>query len=222
MSILNMDEGRPYRQSRRQVQAALTRVVVVQAARDLLGGEADAGKFTLDAVALRAGVSRATVFNLFGGKPGLLNALFDEMSQRAGLMDVDVLLAQEDATAALRDYVRRFGDFYGAERALLKRLKAYAALDLDFQRLMDTRDDKRTAGCLYLVQRLQGSGGRPTAAQRELASRLKALLLLEVFESLAGPSRSPREASPAVLAMALAIVGQAPALRPAGRARSAR
>jgi AcrR family transcriptional regulator len=218
---VNNDESRPYRQSRRQVQAALTRVVVLQAARDLLGGEADAGRFTLDAVAMRAGVSRATVFNLFGGKPGLLNALFDEMSERAGLMDVDALLAQEDAAAALRDYVHRFGDFYGAERALLKKIKAYAALDPDFQRLMDAREDKRTAGCLYLVRRLQGSGGRPTAGQRQLAARLEALLLLEVFESLAGP-RSPRDASPDVLAMALAILGAAPALRPAGRARSGR
>lgn len=217
------ESGRPYQQSRRQVQAALTRAVVLQAARDLLGREADAGKFTLDAVAQRAGVSRATVFNLFGGKPGLLHALLDEMSERAGLMDVDALLAQEDARAALRDYVYRFGDAYGTDRTLLKKLKAYAALDPEFQRVMDARDGKRAAGCLYLVQRLQGcGGGRATAGQREVAARLKALLLLEVFQSLAGPGQSPKDASATVLKMAEAVLGLPAGVRPAARARSGR
>jgi AcrR family transcriptional regulator len=197
---------RPYEQSRRQVQAALTRVVVLQAARDLLVREADAGRFTLDAVAARGGVSRATVFNLFGGKPGLLNALFDEMSERAGLMDVDSLLMQEDARVALRDYFRRFADFYDTERGLLKKLKAYAALDPDFARLMEARDDKRTAGLLYLVQRLPETAARTGARQRQLAAQLKALLLFEVFESLAGPARPLRDVSNVVLGMAKAVI----------------
>ncbi len=198
--------ARPYDQSRRRVQAGLTRVLVLQAARDLLVRESDASRFTLDAVALRAGVSRATVFNLFGGKPGLLNALFDEMSSRGGLMDVDELLTQQDPGAALRDYVNRFGDFYDAERALLKKLRAYAALDADFSRLVQAREDKRTAGLLYLVQRLQGARARQAAAQRQLAAKLRALLVLEVFESLAGARRPLSEASPVVLEMAQAIL----------------
>jgi len=216
------ESSRPYQQSRRQVQSALTRVVVLQAARDLLDREGEVGKFTLDAVALRAGVSRATVFNLFGGKSGLLHALLDEMSERAGLMDVDALLTQEDARRALHDYVHRFGDAYATDRTLLKKLKAYAALDPEFQRVMDAREGKRAAGCLYLVQRLQGTGGRVTAGQRELAARLKALLVLAVFESLAGPARSPKDASAAVLEMAEAVLGLPAAVRPAGRARSGR
>ncbi|MEO5671001.1 MAG: helix-turn-helix domain-containing protein [Ramlibacter sp.] len=202
------DVVRPYDQSSRRVQAGLTREMVLQAARDLLAREADAARFTLDAVALRAGVSRATVFNLFGGKPGLLNALFDEMSGRAGLMDVDALLTQADPHRALADYVERFGDFYGEGRAVLRKLRAYAALDADFARVVQARDDKRIAGLLYLVRRLQPNGARPTTRQRLLAAKLKALLGLEVFESIAGPGRSPREASAVVLEMAQAILGR--------------
>jgi AcrR family transcriptional regulator len=213
---------RQYDKSRRQVQADLTRVLVLQAARDQLTGAAGAGGFTLDAVAARAGVSRATVFNLFGGKPGLLNALFDEMSGRAGLMDVDALLAQDDPLAALREYVHRFGDFYEAERGLLKKLRAYAALDADFDRLVRARDDKRSAGLMYLLQRLPGTAGRTPAQQRLLVSQLKALLLLEVFESIAG-AQPLRGAVPAVLAMAQALVAAPPATSPppSNRARSA-
>jgi len=104
-------EPRAYRQSTRRVQAGLTRVLVLQAARDLLLGGSDAAGFTVDAVARQAGVARATVFNGFGGKHGLLQALFDEMSDRAGLMDVDALLGQPDAGQALADYVHAFGAF---------------------------------------------------------------------------------------------------------------
>lgn len=200
---------RPYDQSRRQVQAGLTRAVVLQATRDLLAGQADAGGFTLDAVAQRAGVSRATVFNLFGGKAGLLHALFDELSGRAGLMDVDALLAQQDPHRALREYVQAFGAFYESERLLLRKLRAYAALDAEFARLIEAREDKRTAGLLYLVQRLGGAqgGARSTAAQRRTAAMLKALLVMEVFESLAGPSQPLTAACGPVLEMARAIAG---------------
>lgn len=199
---------RAYNQSRRRVQAELTRVLVLQATRDLLMGKSNAGAFTLDAVALQAGVSRATVFNLFGGKPGLLHALFDELSARAGLMDVDALLTQQDPCQALRDYVAAFAAFYESEHVLLKRLRAHAVLDADFARLIETREDKRSAGLLYLVQRLQGepAGTRSTAAQRRRVAMLKALLVMEVFESLAGADRPLTAAAEPVLAMAEAVL----------------
>jgi AcrR family transcriptional regulator len=180
-------------------------MLVTRSARDLLVDSAQASAFTLDAVAARAGVSRATVFNLFGGKPGLLNALFDEMSHRAGLMDVDALLTQEDSRRALAQYVQAFADFYASEHALLKKLRAYAVLDADFSRLVEAREDMRTAGLLFLVNRLQG-GGRATAAQKRLAEKLRALLVLEVFEMLAGPLGWPKVGA-AVLEMVEAVIG---------------
>ena len=219
----NKPLDRPYDKSRRQVQADLTRVLVLQAARDLLAGPAGTSGFTLDAVASHAGVSRATVFNLFGGRPGLLTALFDEMSGRAGLMDVDALLAQEDSWTALCEYVQRFGDFYEAERGPLKKLRAYAAFDADFSRLVRSRDDKRSAGLLYLVQCLPTTSKLPAAHQRKLVSKLKALLLLEVFESIAGPQQPLQRATPVVLEMARALVETVPATSPppSSRAKSA-
>lgn len=200
--------ARPYSQSCRQVQADLTRLLLVQAARDLLVDETNAGRFTLDAVALRAGASRATVFNLFGGKSGLLHALVDDLSTRAGLMNVDALLTQTDAHKALREYVQAFADFYQAERSLLKKLRACAVLDKDFAQLLDVREDKRTAGLVYLVQRLQGTplNRRPTASQGLLAAKLKALLVMEVFESLAGGNSSVSAVAPTVISMVEAVV----------------
>jgi AcrR family transcriptional regulator len=200
--------ARAYRQSAREVQAGLTRLLLVQAACDLLAEQGDATAFSLDSVAQRAGVSRATVFNQFGGKQGLLHAVFDQLSATAGLMDVDAMLTQPDAQQALRDYVQAFADFYQSARALLRRLKAFAVMDPEFERLITAREEKRRAGLLWLVQRLKGvrPGGAAAASHARLAARLKALLVLEVFESLAGPGRSLREAAPEVLAMARALL----------------
>ncbi|MBG9388322.1 TetR/AcrR family transcriptional regulator [Caenimonas aquaedulcis] len=201
---MNKAVPRAYAQLGRQVQAGMTRMLVLRAARDLVVESTQAAAFTLDAVAARAGVSRATVFNLFGGKAGLLNALFDEMSHRAGLMDVDALLTQDDARRALGEYVRAFADFYASEHALLKKLRAYAALDADFARLVEGREDKRTAGLEFLVNRLQG-GGRVTLAQKRLAAKLKALLVLEVFEMLAA-SLTVAKAGEALMEMVVSVL----------------
>jgi AcrR family transcriptional regulator len=65
--------ARAYRLGRRQAEAGRTRSRILAAARDLvseLGPEASLGQ-----VAGRAGVSRITIYNQFGSKSGLLEAL---------------------------------------------------------------------------------------------------------------------------------------------------
>jgi AcrR family transcriptional regulator len=64
---------RGYRLGRRQAEADRTRSRILSAARELvseLGPESSVGK-----VAARAGVSRITIYNQFGSKAGLLEAL---------------------------------------------------------------------------------------------------------------------------------------------------
>jgi AcrR family transcriptional regulator len=194
---------RSYDQGRRRISADLTRHLVLQSARELLAAAAPGAAFTVDAVAARAGVSRATVFNLFEGKQRLVHALFDEISARAELMDVDALLTQDDARAALHDYIRRFAAFYDTERVLLRKLRALAALDAELAGVVQARDDKRLAGLRHLVDRLDTG---PAAVRHRTADMLKALLVLEVFESLAGPRRSLLSVSEAVIAMAEAVL----------------
>jgi len=65
--------ARAYRLGRRQAEAGRTRSRILAAARDLvseLGLEASVGQ-----MAERAGVSRITIYNQFGSKSGLLEAL---------------------------------------------------------------------------------------------------------------------------------------------------
>lgn len=67
---------RPYRSTLREKQARATRRAVVGAARDLFV-ESGWSRTTIDAVAVRAGVSRKTVFTSVGGKAALLKLALD-------------------------------------------------------------------------------------------------------------------------------------------------
>lgn len=64
---------RPYRSAKRTAQAHQTRLAVIEAARELFVSNGY-GATTVDAIAARAGVGRATVFKCVGGKPALMRA----------------------------------------------------------------------------------------------------------------------------------------------------
>ena len=70
-------ERRTYRLGRRQESTDRTRAAILGAARDVLIGVSGSGVFNIGAVAVRAGVSRITVYNQFGSRAGLLRALAD-------------------------------------------------------------------------------------------------------------------------------------------------
>lgn len=72
--------ARPYRLGRRQATVDDTRSAILTAARAVVA-EAGANP-ALGAVARRAGVSRITVYNRFGSKAGLIEALRLELSPR--------------------------------------------------------------------------------------------------------------------------------------------
>jgi AcrR family transcriptional regulator len=67
---------RPYDSRRRQGAAQRNRAAVLAACRELLFSEGYLAT-TIRAVAERAGVSPETVYKAFGGKPGLMKALWD-------------------------------------------------------------------------------------------------------------------------------------------------
>lgn len=67
---------RPYKSERRREAADRTRAAVLAACRELLFREGYHAT-TVRAVADRAGVSVETVYKTFGGKPGMVKALWD-------------------------------------------------------------------------------------------------------------------------------------------------
>src|SRR5207248_5854931 len=104
---------RPYRLGKRQEAMDQKRLQILQAARQLLL-ERGFPRFTMEAVAREAGVTRQTVHNQFGSRAALLEALCDFAAIEGGLDRLPEALGQADPLAALEKFVELFVAFWAS------------------------------------------------------------------------------------------------------------
>jgi AcrR family transcriptional regulator len=203
---------RPYTLGKRQAAAEETRSQIVAAARDLLGADAGAAGFSIDAVARAADVARMTVYHRFGSRAGLLEALFDDLAERGELARrLPAAFAEPEPLAALDAFVSAFGRFWSADRLLVRRLNALAVLDPEIAMGNRARQERGLHGARVVVGRLAECHGRPDpAALDEAATVLWVLTGFETFDALAGPDRSPIEVVPLVQRLVRAAFGFGP------------
>jgi hypothetical protein len=108
---------------------------------------------------------------------------------------------------ALDEYVTVFSRFWNADRLVMRRLRALAALDPDFEQVVRARDERRRQGLHVIVGRLVARYGRPAPeAFDETVNVLYTLLSFESFDALAGPTRSIEEVAPVVRRLAHAVL----------------
>ena len=203
---------RPYRLGQRQAAIDETRARVIAAARTLLVS-AEPGRFSIDAVAQHADVSRATVYYQFHSKLGLLEAVFDSLGASGGLAGQADAFGLPDPLAALDSYVAVFARFWGAERTLHRRLRALAALDPDLETALSARQEWRRHGITVLVDRLnpQPVGRVPQQARSKVIDMIFTLTSFEVFDVLASAQRTTDSAIPLIQHLARAAVALLPA-----------
>ena len=198
---------RPYRLGQRQVAIDETRARVIAAARELLVS-ADPGRFSIDAVAQRADVSRATVYYQFRSKLGLLEALFDSVAAAGGMAGLPGAFGQPDPLVALDDFIAVFGRFWGSDRLLHRRLHGLAAVDPDLGAALQARQEWRRNGATALVGRLTDERKAPRAeVAPDVIDVLFTLTSFETFDSLAGPGKTPEAVVPLVQHLARAALG---------------
>ena len=181
---------RPYRSDLRAAAADETRARIVAAARALLGeGKGkDKPAFSFDAVAREAGVTRLTVYNQFGSKQGLLEAVFDDMAREGGLFELPSVFAEPDVGKALHRFVSVFCRFYASRRKVMPRFSAMVALDDDIAASLKGRTERRRHGLTAFVDRLRAG---PDAAT--LVDLLFAATSFEMFDALSVRNRSAQE-----------------------------
>jgi len=179
---------RNYSSLGRDAAAAETRARLLDAASSLLRQAPDPGKVSLDAVAKAAGVTRLTVYNQFGSRRGLLEALFDEIARLGGLHRIAAAMALPDAYAALDRILEIFCDFWASDHAL-GRLHAAAAADAEFNTAIAERHERRRKVIGVLVQRLVAAGSLGKARGEEVTDMLFALSSYAMFEMLCKPDR---------------------------------
>ena len=181
---------------------------VLEAARELLD-DGGSEPFSLEAVARRAGVARMTLYNRFGSKAGLLEALFDSIAARGEFARRRDVFAEPDPVAALDAFVALFGRFWTAKRGAHRKLSAAAAGDAELNAAIAARNERRRQATRELVRRLAGHRDR-TIGDEELVQALFVLLSFDTFNSLAGPDRMPIDVVPLVQEMARRIAGVHP------------
>ncbi|QKW20114.1 TetR/AcrR family transcriptional regulator [Kitasatospora sp. NA04385] len=158
---------RPYDSGRRQEAARRSRAAILAAGRELLLRDGYRAT-TVRAVAERAGVSPETLYKAFGGKPGLVKALWDvtlagddeplAMAQRPQLKAV---LAARDTHAKLRLYA-------AFVRGVHERLADLAALlaqaGPDGSQILTLSEEERMTGVSAFVTHLTDTGVLPADA----------------------------------------------------------
>jgi AcrR family transcriptional regulator len=140
-------------EGRRAASTAATRRAVIDAGRDLLATR-EWRSFTLEAVAGRAGVTRATVYNQVRSKYGLLDAVLTELTERAGMDQLLTDTSDRNATSARLAIVERTCRFWHAERDVLRPLFGLAAIDRDAAALLAEREQWRRDQLARLLDRL--------------------------------------------------------------------
>ena len=180
--------SRPYDASGRRDAARRNRAAVLAACRDLLMEEGYQAT-TIRAVAERAGVSPETVYKAFGGKPGLVKALWDvtlagddeplTMAQRPALQEV---WRTRDPRAKLRLYA-------GFVRGVHERLAAMSAVLAQagpgVAEVLATSEAERLTGITAFLAHLADQDVlRPGADTAQLADACWALTGPQLFTQL--------------------------------------
>ena len=199
---------RPYHLGKREEVIDQSRRRILDATRELLRGAASYPGLTVDAVARRADVARATVYYQFGSKTGLLEAVCDDLAEAGGMAELARVFTNPAPDAAIDGFITAFAGFWAADRIVMRRLRALAALDPDVGTVIASRDQRRREGLVVLADRLPGSIG---AAAEQTVQMLYALTSFETFDTLAGPGRDLGDALPIVTRLAKAALSiQAP------------
>jgi AcrR family transcriptional regulator len=199
---------RPYRSPRRDAAATRTRARIVAAATAVLGAAAGIGGFSLEAVARRARVTRLTVYNQFGSRRALLEAVFDERAARGGLHRLAEAMAAPDPHAGLNQVIAIFCDFWSYDPAALGRLHAAGASDPEFDTSVRERNERRRVLLSVLVSRI-AEGARPRGpALDDLVDVLFALTSYPFFSQLTARSRSNDAACALIQTLAADAVRQ--------------
>lgn len=155
---------RPYNSGRRQQAARRNRAAILAAGRELLFRDGYQAT-TVRAVAERAGVSPETLYKAFGGKPGLVKALWDvtlagddEPLTMAERPQLQAVLATRDAHTKLRLYA-------AFVRGVHERLAALTALlaqaGPEGGQVLAASEEERMTGVSAFVTHLTETGILP-------------------------------------------------------------
>jgi AcrR family transcriptional regulator len=192
----------------RHAAAQETRSRILDASLRLLGSEDGVTAFTIDSVAREAGVARMTVYYQFTSKQGLLEAVYDELGARGLVQELPAVLTAANRRDALDRYVYAFCRFWAADRLVMRRVRALARLDADFEAGVHARDERRRQICRTVLSRY-GSGAGPFSLEPDTMDVVLMLTSFEAFDALAVTGRTFDDVVVLLQGLVLDVAGEA-------------
>jgi AcrR family transcriptional regulator len=175
---------RPYRLGRREAGVEDTRDRVINAARETFS-EAGFFEASLDDVAKRAGVARATVYYQFKSKFGLLEAAIEGTLANAPRERVRSALERPDPVDALRAYVREITRFWSHDYDFYRNVIGLASVDPEAAKAVDQYDFRRREPLVFLVKRLSDADAlRTNITQKQAVDTIWLLTSFRSFDQL--------------------------------------
>jgi AcrR family transcriptional regulator len=172
--------ARPYRARARTDRASATRERIVGAVRELLA-EGSFHTSTVEEVADRAGIARATLYQHFRSRLDLVDAMCETFDANPALLRLREAVAADDARAALDETLALTVRFWSTEDSILAQLYGVTAVDPAAHDLVERQRLDRRTEFGRLVQNLQSAGllRDGVTAQRALAT----LLVLSSYDT---------------------------------------
>jgi AcrR family transcriptional regulator len=175
-------DRKPYVSRLRTAAANEKRERVVAAATQSLREDGGLRSFSLDSVAKAAGVTRLTVYNQFGSRRGLLEAVFDDIAARGRLATIPDALSIPDPLQGLDAVIDRFCEFWSSDEAIA-RLHDAMATDAELAVALTQRNERRRKLLQALMKRLVPAD-LPAAQRRDAIDFLYAMTSLAMFRML--------------------------------------
>ena len=186
---------RMYQQRLRAQTAEATRQRILEAALDCLTATPLLA-VSLGRIAQQAGVARRTIYQIFGSRVGVFEALEQDLLQRGGFAEVQAAFNDNtDARRIVEQMLSASTRLMEREQAILRALYLQALIDPAAASLTQRIDEGRIGGMRYLAQLLEEQGyARPDVSQAEIGDLLALLTDFATFDQLSAKlGASPEE-----------------------------
>jgi AcrR family transcriptional regulator len=188
-----MPAARAYRARSRSTRSDRTRERIVAAVRELLT-EGSFHESTVEAVAERAGISRATLYQHFRSRVDLVDAICDTFAVNPALVELRETVELPDVDAALDETIARAVRFWASEDSVLRELYGVVAIDPAARELVDRQRADRHGEMQKLARRLSRAGRlRSGTTERGATDALMVLTSYGTFRELRDAGRSERQ-----------------------------
>jgi AcrR family transcriptional regulator len=137
---------------------------------------------TMDELAAAAGVSRATVFNRFGSKLGVLQALYARCIESPEMEAVMAAFEIEDSLAALEAVIDAVCAMWETHGFIQEQVQAIVVLEPEASAIVDEQKEEQSSDLRNLTRRLARADRlRPGLGEARVTATLHMLTSLEAF-----------------------------------------